>query len=443
MSDWVPYSVGDLCDAGIVELQTGPFGTQLHAHDYVSEGTPVVPTEALRGRQIDHSVLPRILPEKADELKRHQLRRGDILFARRGVQATGHIGYARDAESGFICGTGAIRMRVAENSTTMCPEFLSHVFANPASIRWFKFHAIGATMPNLNEGIIRSFRFSAPPLEEQKRIAAILSALDDKIYLNRQMNETLEAIAQAIFGDWFVDYGPPRVKTAGLPRYLSAEIWKLFPDTFDEGEKPSGWCHRSVSNAASQSKTSVSPSSFPDEVFDHYSIPAYDDGQMPTPQLGATILSNKTEVPPDAILISKLNPDIPRVWLTPRAGQHRQICSTEFLAFRANLEVSKAYLYLLFLDRSFRERLRGMVTGTSKSHQRVSPQNVLDAEIVLPPENSAILQVFEGLVNPLLSRVAHNRQESRTLAGLRDSLLPKLMTEEIRLKSADTPLGAA
>ena len=109
----------------------------------------------------------------------------------------------------------------------------------------------------------------------------------------------------------------------------------------------------------------------------------------------------------------------------------------------ANLEVSKAYLYLLFLDRSFRERLRGMVTGTSKSHQRVSPQNVLDAEIVLPPENSAILQVFEGLVNPLLSRVAHNRQESRTLAGLRDSLLPKLMTEEIRLKSADTPLGAA
>jgi len=145
MGDWLPAKVGDLCDSGLVELQTGPFGTQLHAHDYVVDGVPVVPTEAIRGRQIDRSVLPKISPQKAAELQRHQLKTGDILFARRGVQATGHIGYVRDEESGFVCGTGAIRLRTADNSK-ISSEFLSHVFANPTSIQWFKFHAIGATM---------------------------------------------------------------------------------------------------------------------------------------------------------------------------------------------------------------------------------------------------------------------------------------------------------
>src|SRR5207244_3160821 len=98
-------------------------------------------------------------------------RPGDILFARRGVQATGHIGYVRTAEEGFICGTGAIRLRLTEHNELVSTDFMSHVLANPSSIEWFKFHAIGATMPNLNEGIIRSFRFALPSLKEQQVIA--------------------------------------------------------------------------------------------------------------------------------------------------------------------------------------------------------------------------------------------------------------------------------
>ena len=145
---WRDMTIGALCDAGIVNLQTGPFGTQLHAHDYVDDGVPVVPTEAIRNRQIDHEVLPKILPSKAEELSQHRLELGDILFARRGAQATGHIGYVRQGEEGFICGTGAIRLRVRNNENTIGPDFLSHLLANPASVEWFKFHAIGATMPN-------------------------------------------------------------------------------------------------------------------------------------------------------------------------------------------------------------------------------------------------------------------------------------------------------
>jgi type I restriction enzyme S subunit len=301
----------------------------------------------------------------------------------------------------------------------------------------------GTSNPSLSRDTFSRQWFPLPPVDEQKRIAEFLAALDDKIAVNRQTNETLEAMAQAIYRDWFVDYGPTRAKAAGRPAYLAPEIWEMFPDTLDDAGKPSGWRRGSVSDVASQSKTAMSPSLFPEERFDHYSLPAYDDGQMPVSQLGATILSNKTEVPTGAILLSKLNPEIPRVWLTPQAELSRQICSTEFLAFCANGKVARAYVYLLFLDRNFRDRLQGMVTGTSKSHQRVSPQSVLDIEIVLPPGDTEILEAFSTLVDPLLLQVIQNRQQCPTLATMRDLALPKLMSGEVRLKNGDKKIEEA
>lgn len=224
MLEWRECCVGDLCNGGIVELQTGPFGSQLHAHDYVEDGISVVPTEAIRDRRINPASLPKILPQKAEELSRHKLKEDDILFARRGVQATGHTAFVRAQEAGYICGTGAIRLRVKKRNEQVSPEFLSHLFANPASVAWFKFHAIGATMPNLNEGIIRSFPLKLPSLATQNGISELLSALDDKIELNRRMNETLEAMARAVFRDWFVDFGPTRAKMEGRAPYLSPTL---------------------------------------------------------------------------------------------------------------------------------------------------------------------------------------------------------------------------
>src|SRR5688572_12130640 len=109
---WPETTLGALCEAGPIELQTSPFGSQLNSYDYVNYGAPVVPTEAISARRIDHSVMPKISTSKAQELARHRLQAGDVLFARRGAQATGHVGSVRNAEEGFICGTGAIRLRV-------------------------------------------------------------------------------------------------------------------------------------------------------------------------------------------------------------------------------------------------------------------------------------------------------------------------------------------
>src|SRR5579871_4127098 len=243
-ANWWPTTIGDLCDAGVAELQTGPFGSQLHAHDYTEDGIPVVPTEAIRNRQIDHSVLPRISKGKAEELSRHRLRSGDILFARRGVQATGHIGCVREPEEGFICGTGAILLRINKHSDKIDSDFLSHVLSNPASVKWFKFHAIGATMPNLNEGIIRAFPLLIPALPEQIAIAHILGTLDDKIGLNQRTDATLEAMARALFKSWFVDFDPVRAKAESRDPGMPKPIADLFPASFLDSHRqdmPAGW----------------------------------------------------------------------------------------------------------------------------------------------------------------------------------------------------------
>jgi len=437
-SEWRSTTIGDLCDAGIVRLQTGPFGSQLHAQDYTEVGVPVVPTEAIRDRQIDHSVLPRISVAKAEELARHRLRPGDILFARRGVQATGHIGYVREAESGFICGTGAILLRVNEDSRDINSHFLSHILANPVSVEWFKFHAIGATMPNLNESIIRFFPLLIPPLDEQIAVANILGALDDKIELNRQTNETLEAIARLLFKSWFVDFDPVRAKAEGRDPGLATPIADLFPDAFDNtqlGEMPKGWEVGQISELADLRREQVNPLAWPEESFSHYSIPAFDEGQRPKAERGEEIKSLKSVVFSGSVLLSKLNPEIDRTWLVDVQPAERAICSTEFLVLSPKKLFGREYIYCLLRSQIFRQTLESFVTGTSKSHQRAQAPAILGIEVVLPPP--LLVEAFAKIVGPMFDRSLASRRESRTLASLRDTLLPKLISGELRVKDGE------
>ncbi|MGE0294774.1 MAG: restriction endonuclease subunit S [Hyphomonadaceae bacterium] len=445
---WWPTTIGELVERGVISVQTGPFGSQLHAHDYRDAGVPVVPTEAIRNRRIDRSVCPVIDQQKAATLVRHRLEVGDILFARRGVQATGHIGVVRAAEAGFVCGTGAIRLRVAENDLVDA-EYLSHVLADPASISWFKHHAIGATMPNLNEGIIKSFPLSLPSIQYQHRVAAIMSAMDDKIELNKRTNETLEVLAQAIFGDWFVDFGPVRRKLAGerdpvaimggitLDPVKAAKVAALFPDALDGNAQPTSWRVYALGELADLSKKTTAPSNQPNDLFAHYSLPAFDAGVGPAMDWGADIKSNKTVVPPGAVLLSKLNPEIPRVWIPDEPNGTTPVCSTEFLVLMPSAVSNRSLLYSLFGSHSFRKTLEGMVTGTSKSHQRVNPTALLNVNAVLG--TSAIFEAFGQFADPLIARRLAASIESRTLAETRDYLLPRLMSGKVRVAELETP----
>ena len=298
----------------------------------------------------------------------------------------------------------------------------------------------GSAQPSLNRNFVHPMPVRFPELREQRTIAAILSALDDKIELNRRMNETLEASARALFRDWFVDFGPTRAKAEGRPAYLAPDFWSLFPDCFDEDGVPQGWQTYTVEDLACQHTASINPLKFGSEPFEHFSLPAFDSGQNPVLEFGSSIKSNKTLVPNNAILLSKLNPEICRVWLPTKKDGVRQIASTEFLTFVAKSEVGRGVVFALFLDPFFRQTLEGMVTGTSKSHQRISPPAL--RSIAALRGNSKTFMMFAQAVDPLIEQMLLNRLESRTLAETRDALLPKLMSGTIRVRDAESAVAA-
>jgi len=283
----------------------------------------------------------------------------------------------------------------------------------------------GSAQPILNKGHFSQLPISLPPLSEQRAIASVLGSLDDKIDLNRRMNETLEALAQSLFKSSFV----PACRSLGVGR-----------DT-TQSALPKGWREGKVSDLATLSRDGLNPGEFSDEVFDHYSLPAFDEGRTPKTEKGDTIMSNKFLVPPDCVMVSKLNPRIPRIWLPDLRGPNRAVCSTEFLVATPKPGVSREFLYCLFINESFASVFTTMVTGTSGSHQRVRPESLLSMDTPLPP--APLIQKFTETVAPMLKRISQNIYESRTLAALRDALLPKLLSGELRVPAAAKLVEAA
>jgi type I restriction enzyme S subunit len=239
-ADFVEDRLADLCDpdAGI---QTGPFGSQLHQEDYVTVGTPIITVEHLGENRILHEGVPRVSDVDRERLSRYSLRMGDIVFSR--VGSVDRRALVRHAEDGWLFSGRCLRVR--PNTERIDSGFLSYFFGLPAFKEHIRSIAVGATMPSLNTSILSNIVIPhMRDIGEQRAIAHILGSLDDKIELNRQMNETLEAIARAIFKSWFVDFDPVRAKAAGRDPGLPKHIADLFSDSFEDselGEIPKGW----------------------------------------------------------------------------------------------------------------------------------------------------------------------------------------------------------
>ena len=296
----------------------------------------------------------------------------------------------------------------------------------------------GSGQPLLNQGIIGSIELDIPPIHEQKAIAHILGTLDDKIDQLRKTNSVLEDMASALFKSWFIDFDPVKAKQENRPTGLPKDLDDLFPDSFEDsalGPIPTGWRVGCVGDVCDLTKSSVNPGNFPHEVFAHYSLPAYDEGQQPKLELGASIKSNKYLVPSDAVLLSKLNPHIPRIWMPDVSTQHRPIASTEFLALCPKPGYSRELVYTLVTSQMFCQIYGTLVSGTTGSHQRVSPASVLDVAIVLPPE--PIANDFFDVTKHNALRGHSNIHQLRTLTNLRDTLLPKLISGDLRVPEAE------
>ncbi|HHU15747.1 MAG TPA: restriction endonuclease subunit S [Lentisphaerae bacterium] len=238
--NWRMVRLKDLVENGTAELQTGPFGTMLHASAYQPKGTPVIAVQHIGENSLRQGEYPLVDDDDTARLSRYKVRENDILFGRKG--AVDRRALIRSHESGWLQGSDCIRLRFNE---TIDARYISYVLGTSAYKQWIVRHAHGATMPSLNQEILGLIPLPLPPLPEQKRIAHILGTLDDKIELNQRMNATLEAMARVLFKSWFVDFDPVRAKIDGRkPEGMDAETAALFPSEFQEsplGPIPKGW----------------------------------------------------------------------------------------------------------------------------------------------------------------------------------------------------------
>lgn len=294
----------------------------------------------------------------------------------------------------------------------------------------------GSTHRTIYYPELKAFHLSVPGRSEQEKIANILQTLDDKIEVNRKTAATLEAMARALYRSWFVDFDPVWAKLEGrAPAHMDPATAALFPDSFGDDGLPEGWCVRQLSKVCSQVKETVKPMDAPEAPFWHFSLPAYDAAATPLLEAGALIKSNKGFVPNDAILFSRLNPAIPRIWWS-RCDHSKgtPAASTEFFVAMARRPEEVSWLYCLLSSAEFLEQAQSRVTGTSNSHQRVSASALVEIEVTDAPQ--AVLHAFGAITTPFFERIHALKAESQTLADLRDSLLPRLMSGELRVGEA-------
>lgn len=351
------------------------------------------------------------VPLSETEKNNYLLKSGDLLFARQSLVTAGAGKcsiFLEDKEDVTFEGH-LIRARI--NKRLADPLFLYYFFQSPEG-RYKIGNIVEVTAAaGIRGSDLYHIEFHHPDLQSQRQIAAILSSLDDKIEINLQMNQTLEAMAQAIFKEWFVDFRFP-----GFDGKLVDGL-------------PKGWRTGTLRNLSSLSKETVSPSAYPEKEFYHYSIPAFDEGRLPVREPGRAILSNKFMVKSNSILISKLNPRFPRIWPVSDVDETDSISSTEFLI----LQPAKTFYYSFcacFLRQEHTlDTMKGLAAGTSGSHQRIKPEDILAMSLTIPDDKT--LKGFEGTVRAIFSRSLGMVNENQTLAQLRDSLLPKLMSGKI------------
>ena len=395
-----------------------------------------------------NSAVPEPLKELVESSAKEQhncsVRRGDV-FLTRTSETMDELGMScvalKDIPGATFNGfCKRLRPKVADQ---IVPEYARYFFRSKRFRDQVNAMATMSTRASLNNEMLERLEIDTPAIVEQSAIGAILGTLDEKIELNHKMNQTLEEIAKAIFKSWFVDFDPVRAKAEGRPTGLPPEISDLFPDELVDseiGEIPKGWDIGSISDFAFLNKKTVNPSQS-SEIYEHFSIPAFDTGQSPVLDLGTDIKSNKTLVVEGSLLVSKLNPNTPRVWLPNPKNRYEQICSTEFMVFTATAKSNVAFLWGLFTSSVVAERMEAMVTGTSKSHQRVKPNDVSNITVVTP--DARLMKAYGGTVLPMLDRTLVGKSESRVVAELRDTLLPKLISGDLRIPDAEKFLEEA
>lgn len=369
------------------DIQTGPFGSQLHKEDYVDDGTPIVTVEHLGNRVFTEQNLPRVSNEDKQRLSKYILKEGDIVFSR--VGSVDRCSFVDSQHTDWLFSGRCLRVHPFEE---ISPLFLYYFFCLESTKKFMRNIAVGATMPSINTKLMGEIEVSYPDKQVQEKIANLLGAIDDKIELNNAINDNLLAQAQTLYKQFF-PYGV-------------------------QDDLPDGWRIGTVGEII--------------EIHDSKRIPlsGADRSKMEKkiyPYYGAASLMDLVDnyifdgkyllLGEDGTVVDDAGyPILQYVWGQFWVNNHAHI-----LTGRLGYDVES--LYMLFKQTP----VKSIVTGAVQP--KISQANLRSVQVVIPPEHN--LREYNDLVEPLFSLFRANEEECKTFTALRDTLLPKLMSGEI------------
>lgn len=428
-----------------VDLLTGfPFPSNGYTSD--PSGVPLVRGDNVIQGQFRWEDVKRWPLEDAERFADYTLAPGDVVVAMDRPWIEAGLKYAAIAESELPC---LLVQRVARlrAKDTLDQRFLRYVIGSRAFTNYILGVQTGTAVPHISGAQIKAFRFLCPPLHQQERIGEILGTLDDSIDLNRRMNKTLEAMAAALFKAWFADFEPVYAKARGeTPRGIASSFADLLPSSFYDsqlGRVPQGWRVASVGDVV-QVVGGSTPSTKEPKYWEnghHYWATPKDLAGLQSPAL----LETERRITDTGVrqISSGLLPH-GTVLLSSRApigylaiAEMPVAINQGFIAMVCRGDVSNHYI--LHWAQTNMDTIKGRANGTT--FQEISKANFRPIQMVVPPR--PIMDAFTKQADALHRKLVHNLQESRTLAALRDILLPRLLSGEIRVREAESAVGAA
>lgn len=367
----------------IASIQTGPFGSQLHKRDYVTNGRPIVTVEHLGERAFTRQNLPLVSDFDADRLEKYQMKCGDIIFSR--VGSVDRCSLADQGNEGWLFSGRCLRIRPEK---TIDPEFLYYYLSSKAIKNFVRNIAVGATMPSINTSLMGEIPVPDTPLNEQRSIACIMSSLDHKIQANTRLNGYLEEQCEAI---------------ANHEKGCAVELASLCDLVKD--------------------KADYSEANFDTYVSTESLLPGKKGRRTPSslPQTGIV-----TVYKPGDILVSNIRPYFKKIWYANRAGT----CSGDVLVFRAKQLEQSGYLYSCMRSDAFFDHVMKGAKGTKMP--RGDKKQMLTYKVAGNPSKATV-----DFIESALNQASSLSREKHHLAALRDALLPKLMTGEIDVSKID------
>lgn len=354
----------------IAEIQTGPFGSQLHKEDYVDVGTPIVTVEHLGSRVFSEQNLPMVSDADKSRLSKYVLKKGDIVFSR--VGSVDRCSFVDQKHDGWMFSGRCLRVRPSEEAD---PLFLYYFFCLNTTKEFVRSIAVGATMPSINTKLLGEVEVVCPEIEEQRKIADILSKIDDKIEENQKINENLQQQAQAIYASMFIDNADPA--------WIQGHLSDLITVKYGKDHKKLGDGSYPVYGSGG--------------IMRYVERPLYDKESVLIPRKGT--LNNVMYV-----------------------NQPFWSVDTMFYTKMKLPNVAKfVYHFVKAKD------LASMNAGSAVPSMTTDILNAM--EVTIP--SASALEEFESLVAPMYRAMQENDIQSSKLSELRDALLPKLMSGEI------------